>query len=193
VTAEQDGALFDYPPEAKLRLIAAELTRPLMDRIEKIERRLQSLGVSPDEEPGYQPEASPHWWVWLSEDQLALMKPGDREAAIAECEDRIRRLEDWVEQVYKPSVGHLGTRLLQCWPKHQLCLNVLDLLCQQHTVLYLQPERIPGLVGAQANWWQQLPDFAELMANDFPSACSLHSADFSPHAKLAAVGAGISR
>ena len=191
MTAEQPD-LFPPPLETRLRLEFAKLIDPLSDRVKKIDRRLRSLGINPDEEPGYQPEPPPHWWVWLSDDQLALMEPSQKEAAVAECRERIERLEDWVEQVYRPSVGHLAARLLGCWPKHQLCLNVLDLLCQQHTVLYLQADRAPGLVAAQASWWQQLPDFAQLMDDDFPAACSQHL-DGAPITKLAAVGGGTSR
>jgi hypothetical protein len=57
-----------------------------------------------------------------------------------------------VEQVYRPGYGHLAAALAPCWEAHDLCLYALDIASALWSVLYLQPERTPGLVSAQAEY-----------------------------------------
>jgi len=57
-----------------------------------------------------------------------------------------------VDQVYRPGYGHLAAALAPCWPAHDLCLYGIDILSALWSVLYLQPERTPGLVSAQAEY-----------------------------------------
>ena len=92
---------------------------------------------APDEDPGgYQPGPPPPWWK---------LTPGDRREPVA-------RLSAWVEQVYQPGYGHLAATLGPCWPAHDLCLYALDILAGLWSVLYLQPQRSPGLLTAQAEY-----------------------------------------
>ena len=71
--------------------------------------------------------------------------PSDRQEPIA-------RLRGWVEQVYQPGYGHLAATLGPCWPAHDLCLYGLDILAELWSVLYLQPDRTPALLSAQAEY-----------------------------------------
>ena len=57
-----------------------------------------------------------------------------------------------MDQVYRPGYGHLAAALAPCWPAHDLCLYGIDILSALWSVLYLQPERTPGLVSAQAEY-----------------------------------------
>ena len=85
---------------------------------------------------GYHPEPAPAWW----------------KLAAAERQEPIARLQAWVEQVYRPSYGHLAAALGPCWPSHDLCLYALDILSELWSVLYLHPHRSPGLLSAQAEY-----------------------------------------
>ena len=89
-----------------------------------------------DEDPAYLPDPAPCWWQ---------LSPEGRKEPVA-------RLRGWVEQVYRPGYGHLAAALGPCWPAHDLCLYGLDILSSLWSVLYLQPERTPGLVSAQAEY-----------------------------------------
>ncbi len=92
---------------------------------------------TPGEDPGgYQPGPPPPWWK---------LPPGDRREPVA-------RLLAWVEQVYQPGYGHLAATLGPCWPAHDLCLYALDILAELWSVLYLQPDRTPALLSAQAEY-----------------------------------------
>jgi hypothetical protein len=67
-----------------------------------------------------------------------------------------------VEQVYRPGYGHLAATLGPCWPAHDLCLYALDILSELWSTLYLQPNRTPGLLSAQAEYQARLlPALAE--------------------------------
>jgi hypothetical protein len=90
-------------------------------------------GPDPD---GYRPGPAPMWW------QLAA----------AGRSEPIARLRAWVEQVYRPGYGHLAAALGLCWPSHDLCLYGLDIASELWSVLYLQPDRSPALVSAQAEY-----------------------------------------
>jgi hypothetical protein len=58
--------------------------------------------------------------------------------------------------VYRPGYGHLASGLGPCWESHDLCLYGLDILSTLWSVLYLQPDRTPGLVSAQAEYQARL-------------------------------------
>ena len=77
------------------------------------------------------------------------LSPGDRQEPVA-------RLRAWVDQVYRPGYGHLAAALAPCWPSHDLCLYALDILAALWSVLYLQPDRTPGLISAQAEFQARL-------------------------------------
>ena len=70
-----------------------------------------------------------------------------------------------MDQVYRPGYGHLAAALAPCWPAHDLCLYGMDILAALWSVLYLQPERTPGLVSAQAEYQARiLPALAAQLA-----------------------------
>jgi hypothetical protein len=96
----------------------------------------------------YRPPPAPRWWK-LSGDE--------REAALG-------RLRAWVEQVYRPSYGHLAGTLGPCWDLHPLCLFGLDWLMELWSALYLAPERGTSDLAGQAEWQVRLlPALAEQM------------------------------
>ncbi|HEV3293940.1 MAG TPA: hypothetical protein VG123_33590 [Streptosporangiaceae bacterium] len=100
---------------------------------------------------GYQPEPAPAWWK--------LPADGRQEP--------LARLRAWVEQVYRPGYGHLAAGLGPCWPAHDLCLYALDIACELWSVLYLQPDRSPGLVSAQAEYQARiLPALADQLRTE---------------------------
>ena len=67
-------------------------------------------------------------------------------------QEAIAKLRAWVEQVYRPGYGHLAATLAPCWSSHDLCLYGLDILSDLWSVLYLQPERTPRTLSAQAEY-----------------------------------------
>ena len=100
---------------------------------------------------GYHPEPAPAWWKLTAD---ARQEP-------------LTRLRAWVEQVYRPGYGHLAAGLGPCWPAHDLCLYGLDIAAELWSVLYLQPERSPGLVSAQAEYQARiLPALAEQLRTE---------------------------
>ena len=103
-----------------------------------------------DEDSAYLPDPAPCWWQ---------LSPDDRQPPVA-------RLRAWVDQVYRPGYGHLAAALGPCWPAHDLCLYALDIAAALWAVLYLQPDRTPALVSAQAEYQARiLPALAaQLMA-----------------------------
>ena len=105
-----------------------------------------------DEDPSaYQPDPAPCWWQ---------LSPEDRHQPVT-------WLRAWVDQVYRPGYGHLAAALGPCWPAHDLCLYALDIASGLWSVLYLQPERTPGLVSAQAEYQARiLPALAAQLATE---------------------------
>ena len=100
------------------------------------------------EDDSYQPAATARWWK-LADD--------DRDQALA-------RLRAWVEQIYRPSFGHLAAALGPCWDQHPLCLYGLDWLMELWLLLYLVPDRTAGTIASQAEWQTRLlPALAEQM------------------------------
>ncbi len=101
---------------------------------------------SGDDPGGYRPDPAPAWWT---------LSPDARHEPVA-------RLRAWVEQVYRPGYGHLAAALGPCWEAHDLCLYGLDILSALWSVLYLQPDRTPALLSAQAEYQARLlPALAE--------------------------------
>jgi hypothetical protein len=142
----QDDALFPAPDDGGSAAVLLKLAE-LGSRVGALEDLLT-------EEPdlaGYKPIPAPKWW---------LLEGEERAEAIA-------RLAAWVDQVYRPSYGHLAARLPACWTDHPLCLFALDWLCELHSVLYLRARRSPSTLAGQAEWTiRQLPAAADLMAAD---------------------------
>jgi len=95
---------------------------------------------------GYHPEPAPAWWKLAADGR----------------QEPIARLRAWVDQVYRPGYGHLAASLGPCWDQHDLCLYGLDLAAELWSVLYLQPDRSPALVSAQAEYQARiLPALAD--------------------------------
>ena len=108
-----------------------------------------------DQDDGYQPRPATSWWT---------LPADERQAPVAE-------LRDWVEHVYRPGYGHLAA-IGTCWPEHDLCLYVLDILSQLWCALYLQPSRSTSLLSAQAEYHARiLPALAAQLATE-TSSCS---------------------
>ncbi len=98
----------------------------------------------------YEPSAAPRWWKLTGEAR----------------EEALGKLRAWVEQVYRPGYGQLAATLGGCWEQHPLCLYGLDVLAELWSVLYLQAQRSPAVVSAQAEFHARIvPAIAEqLMA-----------------------------
>jgi hypothetical protein len=95
---------------------------------------------------GYHPESALAWWKLAADGR----------------QEPIARLRAWVEQVYRPGYGHLAAGLGPCWPAHDLCLYGLDILSELWSVLYLQSDRSPALLSAQAEYQARiLPALAD--------------------------------
>lgn len=128
----------------QLTSMITTLGRALVDntaalaRLDTLDRQVSDLTASggAGEGGGYQPGPAPAWWK---------LTPDERQSPLAE-------LGAWVEQVYRPGYGHLAAALRPCWPEHDLCLYGLDILHQLWSALYLQPDRDPGLLSAQAEY-----------------------------------------
>jgi hypothetical protein len=101
--------------------------------------------IGPDGD-GYHPEPAPAWWKLAADGR----------------QEPIARLRAWVEQVYRPGYGHLAAGLGPCWDQHDLCLYGLDVASELWSVLYLQPDRSPALLSAQAEYQARiLPALAD--------------------------------
>jgi hypothetical protein len=110
--------------------------------------RLAQAASDDADQDGYRPIPAPAWWK---------LTPGEREEPLV-------RLRTWVDQVYQPGYGHLAAALGPCWTSHDLCLYGLDILSELWSALYLQPDRTPGLLSAQAEYQARiLPALAALL------------------------------
>ena len=119
----------------------------ILARFEALDRQVADLAaqLTPDL-GGHHPDPAPAWW----------------RLAAAERQEPIARLQAWMEQVYRPGYGHLAATIGPCWPSHDLCLYGLDILSELWSVLYLQPDRSPGLISAQAEYQARiLPALAD--------------------------------
>jgi hypothetical protein len=116
-----------------------ELITGIGDTLREHEAALAKLAeaTAADADPGrYRPSPPAPWW----------------KLAAAERQEPITRLRAWVEQVYRPGYGHLAAALAPCWSSHDLCLYGLDVLSGLWSVLYLQPDRTPRVLSAQAEY-----------------------------------------
>ena len=114
-----------------------ELITGIGDTLREHQAALEKLAQTPPADPdGYHPSPPPSWW----------------KLAAADRAEPIARLQAWVEQVYRPGYGHLAATLAPCWSSHDLCLYGLDILSDLWSVLYLQPERTPRTLSAQAEY-----------------------------------------
>jgi len=114
----------------------AELTDLITGIGDTLREHLAKTPPTDADPDSYQPSPSPAWWK---------LAPAERAEPIA-------RLRAWVEQVYRPGYGHLAATLAPCWTSHDLCLYGLDILSDLWSVLYLQPERTPRMLSAQAEY-----------------------------------------
>jgi hypothetical protein len=107
-------------------------------------------GGDADQALYYEPLPAPRWWKLAGQAR----------------EEALDKLCGWVEQVYRPGYGQLAATLGGCWQQHPLCLYGLDVLSELWSVLYLQAERSPAVVSAQAEFQARIvPAIAEqLMA-----------------------------
>jgi len=139
-----DDALFPAPDKDGNAAVLLQLAE-LAERVQAVE---DLLFAEPDR-AGYTPIPAPRWW---------LLDGDERAEAIA-------RLAAWVDEVYRPSYGHVARLLPACWADHPLCLFVLDFLCELHSVLYLRDRRGASTLAGQAEWHiRHLPAAADLMA-----------------------------
>jgi hypothetical protein len=120
---------------AELTGQTAALGRAVDEHAAALTRLTAPSQTDPDGD-GYHPEPAPAW----------------RKLAAAERQEPIARLRAWVEQVYRPGYGHLAAGLGPCWPAHDLCLYALDIAAELWSALYLQPDRSPALLSAQAEY-----------------------------------------
>jgi hypothetical protein len=145
----QDDALFPAPDGG----VSAAVLLQLASRAERVDA-LEVLLLDEPDLPGYRPIPAPKWWLLQ----------GDERA------EAIDRLAAWVDEVYRPSYGHLARSLPSCWAEHPLCLFILDWLCELHSVLYLRDKRSPSTLAGQSEWHiRQLPAAAGLMAAEAKS------------------------
>ena len=127
-----------------------ELINGIGDTLREHQAALEKLAQTPPADPdGYRPGQPPSWW----------------KLAAADRAEPIARLHAWVEQVYRPGYGHLAATLAPCWSSHDLCLYGLDIASDLWSVLYLQPERTPRTLSAQAEYQARiLPALAAQLA-----------------------------
>ena len=115
-----------------------ELITGIGDTLREHQAALEKLAETPPTptRTATTPSPPPAWW----------------KLAAADRAEPIARLHAWVEQVYRPGYGHLAATLAPCWSSHDLCLYGLDILSDLWSVLYLQPERTPRTLSAQAEY-----------------------------------------
>lgn len=127
------------PLPAVLDQLAAhhEQITGLAATVQEVQGTLAKLiDTHPLDEDGQLANPAPKWWKL----------PADQRR------EPLSRLCAWVEQVYRPGYGHLAATLGPCWEAHDLCLYGLDILSELWSVLYLQNQRGPGLLSAQAEY-----------------------------------------
>lgn len=104
----------------------------------------------------YQPVPSPRWWK---------LTGTARDTAL----DRLRA---WIEQIYRPSYGHIAAALPRCWEHHPFCLHTLDWLSELWSVLYLSGQRTSAVLAAQAEWQTRLLPTAAHQMRDEANGCT---------------------
>jgi len=130
---------------AELTGQAAALGRMVQEHAAALTQLAAASPADPDPD-GYCPGPAPAWW----------------KLAAADRSEPVARLRAWVEQVYRPGYGHLAAGLGPCWLAHDLCLYGLDIASELWSVLYLQHDRTPALISAQAEYQARiLPALAD--------------------------------
>jgi hypothetical protein len=126
----------------------------VLARLEDMAGRIPALapaGGDDGEGRAYEPSPVPRWWKLTGEAR----------------EEALGKLCAWVEQVYRPGYGQLADTLGACWEQHPLCLYGLDVLSELWSVLYLQAQRSPAVVSAQAEFHARIvPAIAEQLATE---------------------------
>ena len=145
-TGERVDALYDMAA----RQAALLKTLDCLDRqVAALAERLTQMAAAANRDEGgeaYKPTPAPRWWKLDG----------------AERDEALSRLHAWVEQIYRPSYGHLATTLAPCWDQHVLCLYGLDWLMELWSALYLTSERSTSTLASQAEWQTRLlPALAE--------------------------------
>jgi hypothetical protein len=115
------------------------------DRLTEVVGRHETASDAGDE---HKRARAPRWW---------RLDGDERDHAVA-------RLRAWVEQVYRPSYGHLAAALGPCWEQHPLCLLGLHWLMELWSALYLTSQSKTATFASQAEWQTRLlPALAEQM------------------------------
>jgi hypothetical protein len=126
----------------------------VLARLEDLAARIPALvdsGADDGDGLAYEPSPVPRWWKLAGEAR----------------EEALGKLRAWVEQVYRPGYGQLAATLGACWEQHPLCLYGLDVLSELWSVLYLQAERSPAVVSAQAEFHARIvPAIAEQLMSE---------------------------
>jgi hypothetical protein len=166
------GGAGDSSPLDAVLLQLAEL-RDQVTLLEAAQRRdaerideLTAEGTKDGGGHGYKPVAAPRWWQ---------LDGGERAEAIA-------RLGSWVGTVFRPGYGHLAERLGPCWHQHEVCLYLLDWLCEMHTFLYQPGSRSWGLLAGQADWHTRFLPAVVAQLDEETHACD------HPHTQAAGSG-----
>ena len=126
----------------------------VLARLEDLAGRIPALATSGDDDGdgrAYEPSPVPRWWKLTGQAR----------------EEALGKLRAWVEQVYRPGYGQLAATLGTCWEQHPLCLYGLDVLSELWSVLYLQAQRSPAVVSAQAEFHARIvPAIAEQLMTE---------------------------
>jgi uncharacterized phage infection (PIP) family protein YhgE len=145
-TREQVDAIHDL---AARQAALLETLNGLDQQVSALATRLTQMttaGSRNESGESYQPAPAPRWWK-LNETERG---------------EAINRLRAWVEQIYRPSYGHLAAALGTCWDQHPLCLYGLDWLMELWSGIYLAAERNTSTLASQAEWQMRLlPALAE--------------------------------
>jgi hypothetical protein len=128
---------------------------PLAARVHAVEELAATLAgklaeVIPQDGPAraYKPTPTPQVWRLDEHSRERL----------------VRKLSAWVRDIYKPLYGHLASRLPACWPEHDLCLVLLDVMSELQ-LYYTLNKRTPGILAAQGEYCARLlPALADLVA-----------------------------
>jgi len=137
----------------------ATALKALHDSLSHLDRQLATIadrlnhllperqtGADLDDEHGR--GRAPRWW----------QQDGD------EREQAVAKLRAWVDEVYRPSYGHLAGALGPCWEQHPLCLFGLHWLMELWSALYVNDRGRTSTLASQAEWQTRLlPAVAEQM------------------------------
>jgi hypothetical protein len=119
----------------------------LDQQVAQLATRVAETLPGEDGDPGpYRPGPASRWWKLQGQ----------------ASEQALDKLRAWVGEVYRPGYGQLAATLGPCWDQHPLCLYGLDILSELWSVLYLQAQRHPASLSAQAEFQARImPALAE--------------------------------